>query len=161
TAPFTDRFDRAVVGPDWTATGGTWRLEGGRLCVEHAKNHGIWLRWRIPRNARIEFDAMSSSEEGDLKAELWGDGRSAADAISYTDATSYLTIFGGWKNSFHVLARINERAPDRPELRLDDSSDDLRLHRVQPGRSYHFKVVRDDGRTVRWLVDDLEILTYP
>jgi len=161
TTPFTDRFDRDTVGADFTSTGGSWRIEGGRLCVERARNHGIWLRRRLPTNARIEFDAMSSSPEGDLKAELWGDGRSAADSVSYNDATSYLTIFGGWKNSFHVLARIDEHAPDRPQIQLDDSSDDLRAHKVVPGRSYHFKVVRDDGRTVRWLVDDLEILTYP
>jgi hypothetical protein len=160
-APYKDAFDRPEVGADWTSTGGTWRIEGGKLCVEHARNHPIWLRRRLPVNARVEFDAMSGSPEGDLKAEFWGDGRSAADAISYTDATSYLTIFGGWKNNFHVLARINEHAPDRPEVRIDDTSDDLRAKRVVPGRSYHFKVERDDGHTVRWLVDDLEILTYP
>ena len=160
-APFVDRFERADVGADWTSTGGTWRLEGGKLCVEHARNHPIWLRRRLPTNARIEFDAISGSPEGDLKAEFWGDGRSAADSITYNDATSYLTIFGGWKNSFHVLARIDEHATDRPEVRIDDSNDDLRAKRVQPGKSYHFKVVRDDGRTVRWLVDDLEMLTYP
>jgi hypothetical protein len=161
TSQFTDGFDRAVIGADWSSTGAAWRIEGGRLCVERARNHGIWLRRRLPTNARIEFDAMSTSPEGDLKAELWGDGHSAADSISYNDATSYLTIFGGWKNSFHVLARIDEHAPDRPQVPLDDGSDDLRAKKVVPGRSYHFKVVRDDGRTVRWLVDDLEILTYP
>jgi hypothetical protein len=160
-APFIDRFDRAEVGPDWTSTGGSWRLEGGRLCVEHARNHPLWLRRRLPTNARIEFDAMSGSDDGDLKVELWGDGRSAADSISYNDATSYLTIFGGWKNSFHVLARIDEHAPNRPEVRLEENSDDLRARKVEKGRSYHFKVTRDDGHTVRWLVDDLEILTYP
>jgi hypothetical protein len=138
-----------------------WRVESGRLCVDHAKNHPVWLRRRLPKNARIEFDAMSSSEDGDLKAEFWGDGKSAADTVSYDDATSYLTIFGGWKNSFHVLARIDEHAPGRPEVRLEDESDDLRTRKVRANRAYHFKVVRDDGRTVRWSVDDAEILTYP
>lgn len=161
STPFADRFDRPQVGPNWTSTGGGWRIENGQLCVEHARNHPIWLRRKLPTNARIEFDAMSTSVQGDLKAEFWGDGRSAADAISYTDATSYLTIFGGWKNQFHVLARINEHAADRPEVRLDDQSDDPREKRVVPDRSYHFKVVRDDGHTVHWYVDDLEILSYP
>jgi hypothetical protein len=160
TAPFTDKFDRAELGADWTMTTSAWRLEGGRLCAEHARNHPIWLKRRVPVNARIEFDAISSSEDGDLKAELWGDGRSAADTVSYNDATSYLTIFGGWKNAFHVLARVDEHAPDRPEIRIDDSSSDVRARRVQPNRSYHFKVIRDDGKTVRWYVDDVQMLTY-
>ena len=158
---FTDHFDRATLGPDWTVTTGAWRLENGRLCVEHAKNHPVWLRRRLPVNARIEFDAMSASEDGDIKAEFWGDGRSAAETVSYNAATSYLTIFGGWKNQFHVLARIDEHAPNRPERRIDSTNDDLRAQRVEAGRTYHFKVVRDDGRTVHWYVDDLEILSYP
>lgn len=161
TAEFKDGFERAAVGPDWTATSGAWRIDGGRLCGEHARNHPIWLRKRLPANARIEFDASSGSPDGDIKAEYWGDGRSAAETVSYSAATSYLTIFGGWKNSFHVLARIDEHAKNRPELRLDDSSDDLRARRVVKDRIYHFKVLRDDGKTVRWFVDDLEILTYP
>ena len=160
--------DRALRGAIRSRRGGTGLDIDGRVMsnsmrafVEHARNHPLWLRRRLPTNARIEFDAMSGSDEGDLKVELWGDGRSAADSVSYNDATSYLTIFGGWKNSFHVLARINEHAPDRPEIRLDENSDDLRARKVEKGRSYHFKVTRDDGHTVRWLVDDLEILTYP
>jgi hypothetical protein len=161
TRAFTDNFDRAMLGPEWTATTGAWRLEGGRLCVEHAKNHPVWLRRRLPVNARIEFDVTSSSEEGDIKAEYWGDGHSAAETVSYNAATSYLTIFGGWKNHFHVLARVDEHAPNRPELRVDSTSDDPRARPVAAGRSYHFKVIRDDGRTVRWSVDDLEILSYP
>jgi hypothetical protein len=161
TKEFSDRFELAALGSDWTVTSGAWRIDNGRLCGEHARNHPVWLRKRLPVNARIEFDATSASPDGDIKAEYWGDGRSAAETVSYNAATSYLTIFGGWKNSFHVLARIDEHAPSRPELRLDDTGDDLRLRRVVKDRSYHFKVIRDDGKTVRWFIDDLEILTYP
>jgi hypothetical protein len=161
TAPFKESFNGPSISPDWAATSSAWRIDGQQLCVAHAKNHPLWLKRRLPKNARIEFDAQSSSPEGDLKAEYWGDGRSAAETVSYNAATSYLTIFGGWKNSFHVLARIDEHAPNRPEVRLDDSSDDPRARRVVPNQFYHFKIIRDDGRTVRWYVDDLEILTYP
>jgi hypothetical protein len=159
--PFTDEFDRVDLGPDWNATSPLWRISGGRMCVENAHNHPLWLRRRLPVNARIEFDATSSSPDGDLKAEFWGDGKSAAQTVSYNSATSYITIYGGWKNQFDVLARIDEHAPDRPELRIDDQSDDLRARRVEPNHPYHFKVVREDGKTVRWYVDDLEILSYP
>ncbi len=176
-APFEDNFDRGLAspadgsaegggggmepGPDWIATApGIWHLEKGRLCGEHAKNHGVWLKWAIPTNARVEFDAVSQSPDGDLKAEYWGDGRSYATALSYTNATSYLTIFGGWHNKFHVLARINEHGTDRKEIGIDPSSDDPREKPVFAGQSYHFKVERNDGKTVRWWVDGIEMLTY-
>jgi hypothetical protein len=85
-------------GPEWMTTGpGIWRIENGHLCGEHAKNHGIWLKRTLPVNARIEFDGISMSADGDLKAEYWGDGRSFATSLSYTNATSYLTIYGGEK----------------------------------------------------------------
>ena len=70
---------RSRPGPDWIATQpGIWHIESGRLCGEHARNHGIWLKRTLPVNARIEFDAISQSTDGDLKAEYWGDGRSFA-----------------------------------------------------------------------------------
>ncbi len=123
-------------GPEWVATmAGIWRIEGGRLCGEHAHNHGIWLRRTLPVNARIEFDAVSQSTDGDLKAEYWGDGRSFATALSYTNATSYLTIFGGWHNKSHVLARLNEHGSDRKEITVDPSSDDPREKPVGTAKS--------------------------
>jgi len=149
-------------GPEWMPTvAGVWHVEGGRLCGEHAKNHGIWLKRTLPPNARIEFDAVSEAADGDLKAEYWGDGRSYATALSYTNATSYLTIFGGWHNTFHVLARINEHATDRKEITVDKNSDDPREKPAMAGQLYHFKVERNDGKTVRWWVDGNEMLTYP
>jgi len=146
---------------DWAATApGIWHIESGRLCGEHAHNHGIWLKRALPVNARIEFDAVSQSPDGDIKAEYWGDGRSAATGLSYTNATSYLTILGGWHNKFHVLARINEHGADRKEVTVDPNSDDPREKAIVPGQTYHFKVERTDGKAVRWWVDGNEMLTY-
>jgi len=161
-APSSADAAELVPGPDWVATSpGAWHVEGGRLCGEHARNHGIWLKRVLPPDARIEFDAVSQSPDGDLKAEYWGDGTSYATALSYTNATSYLTIFGGWHNTFHVLARINEHATDRKEITVDKNSDDPREKPVMAGQLYHFKVERSDGKTVRWWVDGNEMLTYP
>jgi hypothetical protein len=160
TTEFSDQFERRLLGLSWRPTAARWRIRDGQLCVQNARNHPVWLKKRLPVNARVEFDATSHAPEGDIKAEFWGDGRSAAQHVSYEKATSYLAIFGGWKNSFHVLARINEHAPDRPEIRLVPGSDDPRKLPVTPERSYHFKVERNDGRTVRWFVDDVEILAY-
>jgi hypothetical protein len=158
-APFSDNFDRVELGPDWNVTGGSWALREGRLCVSGAHNHPAWLLRRLPVNARIEFEATSSSPEGDLKAEVWGDGISAATGNSYTNATSYVIIFGGWKNTFHVLARLDEHAPDRTELRIEPGETDPRAQPVLPDRAYRFKIERSDGKTVRYFVDDIEILS--
>ncbi|MGH7328625.1 MAG: hypothetical protein ACREJX_09780, partial [Polyangiaceae bacterium] len=150
------------IGPNWTQIGThAWHIENGWLCGQNIHNHGIWLNKILPVNARIEFDAKDeSSDDGDLKAELWGDGKSAATSISYTNATSYLTIFGGWHNTFHVIARLNEHGTDRKEIRVDKDSDDPRQKPVARGQSYHFKVERSDGKTVRWSVDGIEMLTF-
>jgi hypothetical protein len=153
TAPFEDRFERAELGPDYKALSPNWRIEGGRLCVRGARNHGVWLARRVPTNARIELDAIAESAEGDIKAELWGDGVSGATGTTYDDATSYLTILGGWKNSKHVLARVNEHGHDRLELDVDTSSDDDRQRPVEAGQVYHFKIERSDGRTIEWSVN--------
>lgn len=160
TQEFRDGFDRQDLGPDWASTSPAWRIQGGRLCAQGARNHPVWLRRALPTNARIEFDATTALPEGDIKAEFWGDGQSAAQTVSYNAATSYITIFGGWKNQFHVLARIDEHASNRPEIRIDDEGQDFKAKRVQPNRAYHFKVVRDDGKTVRWLVDDIEMFAF-
>jgi hypothetical protein len=159
--PFSDDFERAALGSDWRATSAAWTLSDGRLCGQDARNHPVWLARRLPTNASIEFQARSESPDGDIKAEFWGDGRSAASGQSYTDATSYLTIFGGWQNRFHVLARIDEHAPDRREIKLIPGEADFTRSTVVPQRSYQFRVERRDGRTVRWHVDGVELLTYP
>ncbi len=153
TSVFEDHFDRAELGPDWFAAGPGWSIKNGRLCGQGARNRGVWLERTLPLNARIEFDAMSESPDGDIKAEYWGDGRSGATSVSYTNATSYLTIFGGWKNQFHVLARVNEHAPDRLQIRVDPSSTREQDRPVIPGRTYGFRVERADGKTISWWVD--------
>jgi hypothetical protein len=149
TAAWEDAFDRAELGPDWVVLGPAWKITNGRLCARGARNKGAWLAKRLPVNARIEFDAYAESPEGDLKIELWGDGQSGATGASYTNATSYLAILGGWKNSKHVLARLNEHGEDRLEIDVDPHSDDERMRAVAAGQAYHFKVERTDGKTVQ------------
>ncbi len=153
--------DKTNIGPNWTqAQTNAWRIEDGWLCVENAHNHGIWFSRPIPINARIEWDAKSDSPEGDLKAELWGDGRGFAKGNSYNDATSYLAILGGWKNTLHVLARLDEHKEDRKVVRVDKDSDDPRQKPVMRGQIYHVKVERTDAKTVRYYVDTLLMATF-
>jgi hypothetical protein len=151
-APFADN-----LGPNWKAVKtNAWQIVGGKLCASGAHNHGVWLQKTLPINARIEFDAMSTSEDGDLKAEVWGDGLSGATGVSYNNATSYLAIMGGWKNTLHVLARLNEHGQDRKEIKVDKDSDDPRQRPVVKGQVYRFKIERNDGKTVHFSVDGVE-----
>ncbi len=150
------------LGPAWSQSGtSVWHLEQGRLCASNAHNHGVWLQRTLPVNARIEFDAISDDTDGDIKAEFWGDGRSAATGASYTNATSYLTLFGAWKNTMHAIARLNEHGNDRKLIKIDKTSDDPREQPVTAGQVYHFKVERTDGKTFKWSVNGLEYLTFP
>jgi hypothetical protein len=160
TKTFKDDFERRAIGDDYLATGNQYRIEAGRLCVKGARNHPLWLRHRLPLNARIEVEAETPSPDGDIKLEAWGDGQAAATRISYTNATSYLAIFGGWKNRYHVLARMDEHAPDRPEIVIEPGSDDARRQPVQQNRRYRLKLERTDGKTVRFWVDDVEMLSF-
>jgi hypothetical protein len=155
--PFRDDFDRADLGQDWYATSSVWRITDGRLCGQGARNHPVWLKKRLPVNARIEFDATSASPDGDIKVEAWGDGRSYASGTTYDDATSYLFILGGWKNRFNVLARLNEHAQDRQQVRLLPDSEDPRTRQIVEGRSYHVEIERADGQTVTFTVDETPI----
>jgi hypothetical protein len=160
----TDGASAAVsnLGPAWGQAGtNVWHIDNGRLCASNAHNHGVWLQRTLPVNARIEFDAISDDLDGDIKAEFWGDGRSAATGVSYTNATSYLTLFGAWKNTSHAIARLNEHGNDRKIIKIDKTSDDPREQPVTAGQVYHFKVERTDGKTVRWSVNGLEYLTFP
>lgn len=153
--PFEDRFDRAELGPDYNALSPAWKIVANKLCVRGARNKGAWLLRKLPVNARIEFDAVSEAQDGDIKAEAWGDGATGATSASYTNATSYIAIFGGWKNTKHVLARLDEHGDDRMELEIEAGSDDERQRPIAPGQPYHFKLERTNGKSVRMSVNDL------
>jgi hypothetical protein len=158
--PLHDDFSRTSLGARYFATSTAWQLEEGRLCARGAHNHPVWLSDRLPTNARIEFDAVSDSPDGDLKVEAWGDGKSAAATLSYTGATSYLFILGGWRNTLHVLARLDEHGKDRAELTLDPESDDPRVLPVEPGTTYHFVIERRDGKTLSFSVNEVKLLNF-
>lgn len=160
TSAFEDNFDRVDLGPDWSALHPAWKIVGGRLCGKGARNRGVWLLRRLPLNARIEFEATSEAAEGDLKVELWGDGVSGATGTSYTNATSYLAIFGGWKNTKHVLARLDEHGADRLEIDVNPNSDEERERPVSPGQPYRFIVERANGSTVSWWVNGAHLFNF-
>lgn len=146
---FEDRFERAELGADWRVTGSGWTIENGAVRAQNVHNRPLWLRRKLPRDARIEFDAWSESPAGDLKCEVYGDGESFAHAASYT-ATSYVVIFGGWGNRINAIARMDEHGADR---QVRDNP------RVELGRRYHFAIERR-GRELRWLLDGAGVLDF-
>lgn len=141
---FTDKFDRAELGPDWrnTASPGVYRLDQGELVVKGARNHPLWLKKELPRDAVIEVDAWSRDVAGDIKVEAFGDGQSFATTLSYT-SSGYVFIQGGWQNRVTALCLMDEHAPDRK------AREDIK---VEPGRRYHWLIARHGG-VVEWFID--------
>jgi hypothetical protein len=146
--PFADPFDRFELGSDYFNTGGPYQIADGKLNIKGARNHPLWLKKKLPRNAVIELSVTSKSPEGDIKVEAWGDGQSYATTDAYT-ATSYVFIFGGWGNAISALCRLNEHGGDRKERR------DVK---VEPGRSYRWKIQRK-GNKVEWFIDGKPFLS--
>jgi hypothetical protein len=143
---FSDDFERERIGPNYYTTGMHWRIAKGELWAPEAKNNPLWLAMRLPRDAAVEFDARSEtatgSRPGDIKFEIFGDGRD--------HASGYVCVFGGWGNTISVIARLDEHGKDRKERR--DA-------KVQPGKTYHMRVERK-GRELRWLVDGQPFMSY-
>jgi len=145
---FRDDFDRESLGDIWHNTGGAYEIRDGELHIRGARNKPLWLRRVLPRDARVTVDVRSESSEGDIKLEVWGDGSSRATTDSYT-ATSYVFIFGGWRNTRNVLARMDEHGDDRVVGQQKT---------VVQGQVYRLKVERR-GETVTFFVDDELIAT--
>jgi hypothetical protein len=142
---FYDTFEREELGPNWNATGDGYRIVNGQLSAKGSHNHPLWLKKKLPRNVRIEFDAWSTEKRGDLKVEVFGDGQSFDPDKGRYLATSYVAIFGGWGNSKSMLARLDEHIPSNKE-RSDV--------KVVPGQHYHWRIERR-ANTLTWYVDDM------
>lgn len=149
---FQDNFERRELGPDWLATDpSSVRIEGGAVTLQGGHNHPVWLIRPIPANAAIDLDCWSESPDGDLKVEIWGDGKSFHVGDPHQEYTSsgYVFIFGGWRNTASVLAKQHEHAANRV-TRSDRP--------VEPGRHYHWRIARTAGR-ISWAIDGQNFLS--
>jgi hypothetical protein len=146
TDTWTDSFERAGVGGDYYKTGPGYAVEHGALSARGAHNHPLWLRKKLTRDVRIELDCWSNEPRGDIKVELFGDGKSFdPDGGRYT-ATGYELIFGGWFNSKSEIAKLDEHGTD-VAARTDK--------KVVAKQHYHWKIERT-GQTVTWWIDDMQ-----
>ncbi len=146
---FRESFDDGQLGAAWQPTGDGARVEGGMLVVEGLQNHPLWLDLALPDDVRIEFDAWATTEEGDIKVELFGDGVSFATSPNYI-ASGYVVIFGGWNNTLSALVRKNEHGRQR------ETTNEIK---VQPDKRYHFVLTRT-GTELHWEVNGQELLVY-
>jgi hypothetical protein len=146
TAEWTDDFERAELGPDYKATSDVYALVNGALSAQGAHNRPLWLRRALPRDAVVEVDAWSTSPDGDIKVELYGDGRSYDPDQGGYQSTAYVAVMGGWKNSKSQIARLDEHGKDIVSRTGP---------RVEKGKRYHWKFVRQGSR-LDWFVDDME-----
>jgi hypothetical protein len=112
--PYADKFDRATLGDAYWSNGGHWRLVDGQVFSPGVGNNPLWLKARVPADARIEFDVRSEGPDGDVKWEAWGDGRN--------HSTGYVFIFGGWHNRESRIAKLDEHAFTAEELRAQLAS---------------------------------------
>lgn len=150
-ATFRDDFERDSLGSNYYATTQNYQLVNGALSAKGAFNHPLWLTKKLPRDVSIEFDCWSSSPDGDIKVEIFGDGQSHAATkkkVQYK-ATGYVAVMGGWGNSKSILARQDEHGT--PGAGLSERS----TPKVEVGKRYHWKLTRR-GNTLRWFVDDME-----
>jgi hypothetical protein len=140
--PFSDDFERPSLGEFWQGAP-SWRIVDGWVFSSGTRNQALWLKARLPDDVVIELDARSESPEGDLKFEIFTDGKN--------HASGYILIFGGWNNSISAIARLDEHGDDRQELRKKGL--------VKMGQTYHMKVVRKD-KVIKWYVDGQLLLDY-
>jgi len=147
TSSWYDGFERDEPAANYVATGDGYRITAGQLSAHGAHNHPLWLRKKLPRNARIEFDAWSTEPRGDIKVEVYGDGHSYDPDGGRYMASGYEVIFGGWGNSRSIIARLDEHGTAMAH-RADV--------KVIPGKHYHWRIERQD-KTIRWYIDDLAV----
>jgi hypothetical protein len=146
TGEWKDTFERDEIGGDYYKSGPGYDVSSGALSAKGAHNHPLWLRKKLPHDVRIELDCWSNEERGDIKVELFGDGKSFdPDGGAYM-ATGYELIFGGWFNSKSIIARLDEHAKDVVQ--------NVAL-KVQPTRHYHWRIERL-GKKLTWFVDDMQ-----
>jgi hypothetical protein len=152
---FVDDFNRSDLGYNYCSTGGYWRIADGRLLSPGAKNNPLWLKAALPADVQVEFDAGSASPEGDVRAEIFGDG--------YDHDSGYELVFGGLGNGVTTIARLDERGVSVPAMMPNPLPNDglvrveRRDMRVEPGRTYHW-TIRRQGGTLSWALDGQPVM---
>ncbi len=142
---WTDDYGRGDIGKNYRPTSETYEIDDGVLRVQGAFNHPLWLRKKLPNDVQIDLDVWSSSADGDLKVELFGDGRSYARNKGAYTSTGYVFCMGGWNNTKSFIARGNEHGNDMTTRTTP---------KVVVDQKYRWRIVAKGGR-LDWYVDDM------
>jgi hypothetical protein len=140
-----DTFERDDVGDNYWASGDGYSVRNGALHAKGAHNHPLWLRAKIPRDVRVEFETWSTEQRGDIKIEVFGDGKSYDPDGGQYMASGYEVIFGGWFNSKSIIARLDEHGKDVVQ-RTEP--------KVIPNQHYKWRIERKANQ-LTWFVDDM------
>ncbi len=158
--PFSDNFNRKHLGPQWSSEMiGRWNISfknggnDGKLCVEQARNNPLFLKGTLPRNVVVEFDAWAYEKAGDVKIEIFNDGK--------FHASGYVLIHGGWNNRLSIIDRLDEHNKNCPWKKQRLQQNCRRWKRGGPvkNRRYHWKVVRY-GTKLTWYLDGKFFMDY-
>ncbi|CAM3301161.1 hypothetical protein G4177_16385 [Corallococcus sp. ZKHCc1 1396] len=171
TLPYAQSFDDpAVVARDFFSTGAYWRVTNGELLGPAPKNNPLWLQATLPDDVAVEFDVRPEYPDGDIRVELFGNGRDPA--------SGYVLVQGGWNNSLSVIARRDINAPSLDALQrraariaergggqgtdlvatgVFKKDTSVRVESrvgapVQSGRVYHWRIERR-GNVLKWAID--------
>lgn len=140
-----DEFSRDSVGDNYWASGDGYSVRKGALNAKGAHNHPLWLRAKLPRDARVELEVWSTEKRGDIKIEMFGDGASYDHDGGAYMATGYELIFGGWYNSKSIIARLDEHGKDVVQ-RVEP--------KVVPNQHYKWRIDRKANQ-LTWFIDDM------
>ena len=161
TLVFEDDFERTEIGEhyrqaeaDYKSGGpGTWTIQNGRLRAENIHNAALWLKTPLPTNVRVEFIARALTDTGDLKCEIFGDGK--------THQSGYILINGGWNNRVRGIFRQDEHSKEH--VKKDRDCPTVGKNRVprcvDKGVDQNWTIERYDAR-VRWYIDGHLVITY-
>lgn len=154
--PYQNDFSNTDL-KDFFATGGMWRVENGELVSPGVKNNPLWLKAKLPNDVAVEFDVRSMSPEGDIKAEIFGDGSD--------HASGYVLIHGGWNNSISIIARLDEHGTPLGQLpegikRMNTRTRvEAHPYPVTIGKTYHWRIERRGG-LITWFIDGREFMRF-
>ena len=154
---FQDRFDDEKTLSQYTQAkadqgyeAGTWRIKEGRLYGQKIHNAALWLSTlKLPKNVRIEFDAWTHEKAGDLKCEIFGDGRH--------HQSGYIVIAGGWNNRLNIIARQDEHGEDRKKDARCSQYKHIGCNKKD--QVQHWRIERYNDRLM-WFVDEKLIMYY-
>lgn len=142
TVPFSDDFDRAQIGPDWTWKGGHWTIDDGAAYTTGANNQPCFLNVKLPDDVVVEVDITSETPTVDSKIELMTDG--------LTHQSGYIFILGGWSNKLSVIARLDEHGDDRKVKGPTG---------VRGKQTYRWRIEKKGG-DIKWFLDGELYMTY-